>query len=92
MAVICIIHPALADREAYESLISRIDLDHKHPAGLIMHSAGEIDGTWQVVNVWDSEEYADRFDREVLEPAMREITGGSRREVTTYRLHHLVTP
>lgn len=59
-----------------------------------MHAAGESEGRWQIVNVWESKEYADRFDREILEPAILELTGAENRgrEVTGYQVEHLVTP
>jgi hypothetical protein len=58
-----------------------------------MHAAGEVDGRWQIVNVWESEEYAEHFDRETLEPTIRDLTGARPdREVTSYEVAHLITP
>jgi hypothetical protein len=81
------------DRETYRKVSSAIDLEHSHPLGLLMHAAGEVDGRWQIVNVWESEEWAARFDRECLEPMVREITGGKlEREIVSYEVAHLITP
>jgi hypothetical protein len=89
-----IITSATIDRETYESVSASIDIDHRHPLGLLMHAAGDADGRWQIINVWESKEYADRFDREVLEPAIVELTGAENqgREVVGYQVEHLVTP
>jgi len=94
VAVISIIRSSpISDRQAYEALVEKLDLDHKHPLGLLFHAAGEVEGAWQIVDVWYSAEYAERFERDTLEPALQELTGkaeagGAKR----YELHHLVTP
>ena len=68
------------------------------PAGgltLIVHAAGEADGVWHIVEVWDSEAYADAFDRDVLVPAIEAATGRpppGDAPVVSFDLHQLVTP
>jgi len=42
--------------------------------------------------VWDSEEYAERFDEETLKPALRAVGAPLEAEVTIFQLEHLVTP
>jgi hypothetical protein len=82
--------------EMYDAVNAKINIDQSPPEGLLMHSAGDLNGTWQIVDVWESEEHARRFDTERLAPAIREVTGmenppGSP-QVTVYELHHLVRP
>ena len=45
------------------------------PAGLILHAAGEVDGRWQSVSVWDSEAAFNAFREERLLPAVRRALG-----------------
>jgi hypothetical protein len=92
--IIRIVRSAKLDRDLYRAVSSSIDIEHKHPLGLLMHAAGEVDGRWQIVNVWDDREYAQRFEREIVEPAILEATGGERLEleVTIYEVQHLITP
>jgi hypothetical protein len=49
-----------------------------------------------IVDVWESEEHARRFDDERLTPAIREVTGienpPGEPQVTVYELHHLIRP
>jgi hypothetical protein len=79
-------------REAYDAVAAIVDIDHKHPLGLIMHGATEVDGRMQIAEVWDSKEYARRFDEEHLWPAV-EAAGVSRTAtITIFELQHLVTP
>lgn len=96
MAVIRIQQPQLVDREAYDKVNEHMDADATPPEGLLMHSAGDVDGVWQIVDVWESEEHAQRFDRERLGPAIAAVTGAAppsgHPPTTVYELHHLVIP
>jgi hypothetical protein len=94
MPYIRIVHLDTFDRVSYEAVSAALDLDHRHPLGLLMHAAGEVDGRWQIVNVWESQEYAEQFDQESLRPTMNRLIddGFTRREITGYEVQHLVTP
>ncbi len=43
------------DRDLYYKMRAMLDIDRKHPLGLIMHGAAEVDGKMEVAQVWDSE-------------------------------------
>ncbi len=94
MAILRVIRPPELTRERYDAITSHLAVSTDHPLGLIMHSAGEVDGVWQIVEVWESEEYAQRFDRDRLGPAIVTIVGSQPPPATTvgYELHQLVTP
>ena len=40
------------------------------PDGLVLHAAGEVDGHWQAVSVWESREAFARFREQRLYPAV----------------------
>ncbi len=80
------------DRSTYEELRKRLDIDHTHPLGLIMHGASEADGKMKVAQIWESEWYAARFDEEILGPALKEMGVVGDPQVAVYPLEHLVTP
>jgi hypothetical protein len=80
------------DRETYDTINAQVDVDKNHPLGLIMHGASELGETMQVAQIWDSEEYAKRFDEEVLKPAFEAVGAPMDAEVTVFERHHLVTP
>jgi hypothetical protein len=65
----------------YETMRGMLDIDHKHPLGLM-----------QVAQVWDSEEYAQRFDEELLAPILRAVGAPLDAEVAIFELEDLVTP
>jgi hypothetical protein len=76
----------------YETMRGMLDIDHKHPLGLIMHGVSGKDGRMQVAQVWDSEEYAQRFDEELLAPILQEVGASLDAEITIFELEDLVTP
>jgi hypothetical protein len=89
-----IVQPQIS-AELYHAITTDIEVTKNHPLGLIMHAAGEADGVWRIVEVWDSEEYAEAFDRDVLVPAIEAATGRpppGDAPVVAFDLHQLVTP
>jgi hypothetical protein len=80
------------DRATYESLRVALDIDHRHPLGLILHGASEVDGTMRVAQIWESDWYAARFDEDILAPALKDLGLAPDAEVAVYQLEHLVTP
>jgi hypothetical protein len=79
----------------YDAVGEKINIDGDPPAGLIVHTAGEVDGQWQVVDVWESQEDAQRFDTERLGPAIAAVAGEGgpgRPQMTVYEAHNVVRP
>ena len=50
-------------------------LGDEPPKGLIMRAAGEVDGRWKAVSIWESKEAHDRFVEERVIPALRATFG-----------------
>jgi len=80
------------DRETYETMRELLDIDHRHPLGLIMHGVSQIGGTMQVAQVWESEEYARAFDRDLLAPALETLGVSDDADIAVFELEHLITP
>jgi hypothetical protein len=80
------------DRPTYDALRKRLDIDHQHPLGLILHGASEVNGKMQVAQIWESEWYAQRFDEEILAPALKEVGAPGEAHISMFPLEHLVTP
>jgi hypothetical protein len=95
VAFMRIVRPPLVTVAIYDAVTRELDIASNHPLGLISHAAGLADGCWQIVEIWESEEYAQRFDRERLAPAIEAVTGGpppGGASTLGYELHQLVTP
>ncbi len=57
-------------REAYEKVTAAVDVSSDPPAGLLVHTASETEDGVQVVDVWESRQAAEEFERTRLFPAM----------------------
>ena len=65
--------------DAYDRVIEKMGLsDGTPPEGAQFHVAGEIDGGFRVVDVWDSAEQFQRFADEQIGP-IRKRSGSPRR-------------
>lgn len=88
--------------EVYDAVNAKVGVDTEPPAGMLMHCAGEVDGVFQIIDIWESEEHAERFDTERLGPAINEVLSaagpgqtpgpGAAPSPTLYQLHNLILP
>jgi hypothetical protein len=95
MAIIRIIRPPMVTAETYDAVNAKAGVKENTPEGLLIHTAGEVDGQWQIVDVWDSEEHARRFDEERLAPAIEAVVGSAPPGPpprTVYELHNVIRP
>ena len=95
MAIMRIIRPPMVTAEVYDAVNAKASVSDNPPEGLIMHAAGEVDGQWQIVDVWESEEQSRRFDEERLAPAIEAVVGSAAPgppSRTVYELHNVICP
>ena len=93
MAFIRIVRPPSVDAEHYDLVGDRLRMVSDPPPGLISHAAGDHGGEWQIVEVWESEDYARRFDDERLTPTIESMGGRPPTSpIESYELHQLITP
>ena len=72
MAVAMMVDNPKGSQELYEQIRARLGLDK--PAGGIFHVAGPSPtGGWRVIEVWESEEEANRFFLERFVPALQAL-------------------
>jgi hypothetical protein len=67
MAVCLVFDVPGATQAQYEQVMNEAYPGNRPPAGLISHAGGPTDNGWCVVEVWESQEAANRFFSEVLE-------------------------
>jgi len=95
MAIIRIIRPPMVTAEVYDAVNAKAGVSENPPEGLLMHAAGEVDGQWQIVDVWESAGHARRFDEERLAPAIEAVVGSAPPgppPTTVYELHRVIRP
>jgi hypothetical protein len=84
--------------QQYDAVAEKMGLANEPPQGLIFHSAGELEGRFQVFNVWESREHFDRFTRERLRPAQVAVMGEERvaampdAEIIEIAIHNYLIP
>ena len=54
----------------YDQVRKELHPDNKRPAGMLYHAAGPTANGWRVVEVWESQEAADRYFQEKLGAAL----------------------
>jgi hypothetical protein len=89
--------PGGAGPDMYDGVSAEMGLQDDPPEGLIFHWAGDMDGKWTVMNVWESREAYDRFREERLFPAIQKVAGmnpaeGPQPTVTEFAVHDHVKP
>jgi hypothetical protein len=63
--------------------------------GLLVHLARATDSGFQVIEVWESREAAEWYERELIRPVMAELGGGpplGEAAATEFEVHGLVIP
>jgi hypothetical protein len=74
MAVGVIWYPPV-DQKAYEAIRDKV-WQAGTDKGLKFHAAGEADGSWRIIELWESRDGLERFIREDLARAFDEVSGG----------------
>jgi hypothetical protein len=75
MPIVRILSPREVTYDIYQQVSEKLDTEGNPPDGLIVHTASEVDGKLKIVDVWESEEHAQRFGQERLGPAIMEVAG-----------------
>lgn len=63
------------DQQAYDAMRERV-LQASLANGQQFHAAGESDGRWCIIEVWESRDGLERFIREDLAPAFASVDHG----------------
>jgi hypothetical protein len=81
--------------DMYDGVQAEMDIANDPPDGLIFHWAGEVDGKWTVIDVWEGREAYDRFRDERLFPAIQKVSGmdpanGPQPTITEFAVHDYI--
>ena len=84
--------------EQYDAVTEKMGFADQPPEGLIFHSAGELEGRFQVFNVWETPENFERFVKDRLRPAQVAVMGEERvaalpdAEIVHVAIHNYLIP
>jgi hypothetical protein len=73
MTWVVILKPEQASWQDYERVSAEVG--ETPPAGLIIHAAGEVDGRWRAVSVWESQSAYESFRDQRVLPAVAATLG-----------------
>jgi len=59
----------------YDQVNEEANVAPDPPRGLIFHSAGDVDGVFTIIDVWESTDDLERFRDERLLPAIEKVMG-----------------
>jgi hypothetical protein len=81
----------------YDGVQAEMNLANDPPEGLIFHWAGDIDGKWTVMDVWEARDAYDSFRDERLLPTIQKVSGmdpasGPQPTITEFAVHNYVKP
>ena len=54
----------------YEAAHAVMEVESDPPAGMLVHSAGPVEGGWGIIDFWESREAFDAFVRDRLMPRL----------------------
>ena len=60
-------------QEHYDQVIETLQRGGKTAEGRLFHLAGPMEGGWRFLDVWESQEAADKFFQETLRPAAQQV-------------------
>jgi hypothetical protein len=83
--------------QMYDGVNAEMGVEDNPPEGMIFHWAGEVDGKWTVINIWEGRADYDRFREETLFPAIEKVSGmnpaeGPQPTTSEFPVHHYVKP
>jgi len=79
-------------QDQYNQVMRTLDLDKNPAAGAILHVAGFTAGTLHVLDVWESQQAFERFQKDRLPAALQKAGITSQPKVQFYPVHNIYVP
>jgi quinol monooxygenase YgiN len=90
MAIAMLFNGVGVTQAQYDQVLTELHPDKKTPAGMLFHVAGPTAEGWRVVEVWESQEAADRYFQTKLSAALQKAKIEIRPDV--FPVHNLMQP
>ena len=78
--------------DQYNQVVRALDLDNNPPAGGIFHVAGFKAGTLHVLDIWESQQASEKFQKDRMVPAAQKAGITSQPKVQFYPVHNIYVP
>jgi hypothetical protein len=79
-------------QEQYNQVMRNLDLDKKPPTGGIFHVAGFNGGTLRVLDIWESQQAFEKFQKDRLDAAVQKAGITGQPKVQFYPAHNIYAP
>lgn len=79
-------------QDQYTQIMRALDLDKNPPAGAIFHVAGFSSGSLRVLDIWESQQAFEKFQKERLNSAVQKAGITSQPKVEFYPAHNIYAP
>jgi hypothetical protein len=78
--------------DQYSRVMSNLGLDTNPPTGAMFHVAGFTGGSLRVLDIWDSQQAFERFQRDRLTQAVQKAGITGQPKVQYFPVHNIYTP
>jgi hypothetical protein len=78
--------------DQYNQVMRTLDLDNKPPAGGIFHVSGFAGGTLRVLDIWDSQQAFEKFQKDRLTDAVQKAGINGQPKVQFFPAHNIYLP
>jgi hypothetical protein len=92
MATVMFMEWAGVTENQYNQVMRNLDLDKTPPTGGIFHVAGFTAGTLHVLDVWESQQAFEKFQKDRLNAAVQKAGITSQPKVQLYPVHNIYVP
>lgn len=89
MSIVMSMEWAGITQDQYNQVMRNLDLDKNPPAGAIFHVAGFTSGTLRVLDIWESQQAFERFQKDRLPAAVQKAGITSQPKVQFYPVHNI---
>jgi len=79
-------------QDQYNQVMRTLDLDKNPPSGGIFHVAGFTAGTLHVLDIWESQQGFEKFQKERLIPTVQKAGINTQPKVQFYPAHNIYAP
>jgi hypothetical protein len=92
MSTVMLMEWAGITQNQYSQVMRNLDLDKNPPTGGIFHVAGFTAGTLHVLDVWESQQAFETFQKDRLNAAVQKAGIASQPKVQFYPVHNIYVP
>jgi hypothetical protein len=78
--------------DQYNQIMRNLDLDKNTPPGAMFHVAGFTSGTLRVLDIWESQQAFERFQKERLTAAVQKAGITTQPKVQFFPAHNIYVP